>query len=143
KGWMLINTGNKSEACMGYSTLYGDSAGAFAPLGGIYKTEVFALAEYINNQSGKPKEIIPDNILTKAPSAELAYNQTDEASLGIDYEHLDIILKLHVEMGLGPADIAAKVSDVDVAAVHRIVSTYASYAYKRAQLPPCPDVRFY
>ncbi|MDR0513559.1 MAG: NAD(+) synthase, partial [Coriobacteriaceae bacterium] len=92
-GWLMVNTGNKSEAMMGYSTLYGDTAGAFAPLGGIYKTDVYALANWRNAQALREGKVapIPQNTLTKAPSAELSPGQKDESALGIRYADLDQI----------------------------------------------------
>ncbi len=103
-GWMLVNTGNKSEAMMGYSTLYGDTAGAFAPLGGLYKTDVYALARWRNERALERGDVapIPENVLLKAPSAELSLDQSDEGSLGIDYATLDRIL-----IGTSSADEAS------------------------------------
>lgn len=89
---LLLTTGNKSEIAVGYCTLYGDMCGALNPIGDLYKTEVYQLAEWINRK----KQIIPKNILTRAPSAELRLNQTDQDSLP-DYAELDFILKKLVE----------------------------------------------
>ena len=85
-GWMLVNTGNKSEAMMGYSTLYGDTAGAFAPIGGLYKTDVFAVARWRNRQAEIAGEVppIPEHVFVKPPSAELSPDQEDVTSMGID-----------------------------------------------------------
>ncbi|MFR1638984.1 MAG: NAD(+) synthase [Eggerthellaceae bacterium] len=96
-GWMLVNTGNKSEAMMGYSTLYGDTAGAFAPIGGLYKTDVFAVARWRNRQAEIAGEVppIPEHVFVKPPSAELSPDQEDEKSMGIDYPTLDRLLKAH------------------------------------------------
>ena len=79
-GWMLVNTGNKSEAMMGYSTLYGDTAGAFAPIGGLYKTDVFAVARWRNRQAEIAGEVppIPEHLFVKPPRAELSPDQEDE-----------------------------------------------------------------
>lgn len=141
--WMLVNTGNKSEACMGYSTLYGDTAGAFAPLGGLYKTEVFAVARWLNEraeQNGATAPI-PEHVLVKPPSAELSPGQEDEKSLGIGYAELDRILKAHVEEGKTAEELAA--AGFPRATAERVVSTVASYAFKRAMEPPFPAAPLY
>ena len=88
---ILLATGNKSEIAVGYSTLYGDSCGAIAPIGDLFKTQVYELARYIN----RDKEIIPENIINKAPSAELRHDQKDSDSLP-DYEILDKIIYHYV-----------------------------------------------
>lgn len=127
--WILLNTGNLSESYLGYSTLYGDMAGAFAPLGGLLKTEVYTLAHTYNelialkenNPAGfssivteelasgiaalTGKGSIPQSILTKAPSAELAPSQSDEASFGISYSQLDSYLLKRFVRGEHPQDI--------------------------------------
>ena len=84
-GWMLVNTGNRSESMMGYSTLYGDTAGAFAPIGGLYKTDVYAIARWRNERAERDGQVppIPEHVLVKPPSAELAPGQEDEKSMGI------------------------------------------------------------
>ncbi len=146
-GWMLVNTGNKSEAMMGYSTLYGDTAGAFAPLGGLYKTDVYAVARARNARAaaegGTPP--IPQHVLTKPPSAELAPGQRDEVSLGIDYGTLDNILIGHYETGLSAAELAEGSlsgirSEMEIAAIIRRVD---GNAFKRALEPPFPGAAFY
>ncbi len=143
-GWMLVNTGNKSEACMGYSTLYGDTAGAFAPLGGLYKTDVYAVGRWRNTQALDAGQVppIPERVFQKPPSAELAPGQEDEKSLGVNYPLLDQILKAYVEHGRSAEEVAALV-DADSATIARVVATTDSYAFKRAQEPPFPQVRFY
>lgn len=95
-GWMMVNTGNKSEAAMGFSTLYGDTSGAFAPIGGLYKTDVFALSRWVNERAAAEGKVppIPEHIITKPPSAELSPGAEDEKALGIDYATLDQILTL-------------------------------------------------
>ena len=142
-GWMLVNTGNKSEAMMGYSTLYGDTAGAFAPLGGLYKTDVFRVARWRNEQAeaagGVPP--IPEHVLVKPPSAELSCGQEDEKSMGIDYPTLDALLVEHVEHGLDAEELKAK--GFDGPTVDRILPTVGAYAFKRAMEPPFPDAKFY
>ena len=143
-GWMLVNTGNKSEACMGYSTLYGDTAGAFAPLGGLYKTDVYAVGRARNAQAADAGRVppIPERVFTKPPSAELAPGQEDEKSLGVDYALLDRILIELVERGRAVGEASA-VLNVDPALVARIAATTDAYAFKRALEPPFPQARFY
>ena len=143
-GWMLVNTGNKSEACMGYSTLYGDTAGAFAPLGGLYKTDVYAVGRWRNDEAERAGEVppIPERVFTKPPSAELSPGQEDEKSLGVDYATLDKILIEQVEHGLSAADSAASAGASEALAA-RVAQTTASYAFKRAMEPPFPQAAFY
>lgn len=142
-GWLMLNTGNKSEACMGYSTLYGDTAGAFAPLGGLYKTDVFAVARWRNQRALERGEVppIPANVFVKPPSAELAPDQEDEKSLGIDYDTLDRILEASVEHGRSVDAIAAE--GFDRSLVESVVARTAANAFKRALEPPYPSVSFY
>lgn len=142
-GWMLVNTGNKSEAMMGYSTLYGDTAGAFAPIGGLYKTDVFAVARWRNGQAEAAGEIppIPEHVFTKPPSAELSPGQEDEKSLGLDYPTLDRLLKAHVERGVDAEGLIAE--GFDAPDVERVLRTVRATAFKRALEPPCPDAPFY
>jgi NAD+ synthase (glutamine-hydrolysing) len=142
-GWMMVNTGNKSEAAMGFSTLYGDTSGAFAPIGGLYKTDVFALSRWVNERAvaegkGAP---IPEHIITKPPSAELSPGAEDEKALGIDYETLDKILIAHFEQGKSAEEIVAAGFDADE--VTYAIRRTNSYAFKRAVEPPFPDVKFY
>lgn len=143
-GWMMLNTGNKSEAMMGYSTLYGDTAGAFAPMGGLYKTDVFACARWRNahaEQAGLTAPI-PENIISKPPSAELAPDQEDERSLGIDYPTLDAILIEAMERGADAQDVSERLS-LPLDQVERVLARADSYAFKRALEPPYPQVKFY
>ncbi|MDR2468204.1 MAG: NAD+ synthase [Spirochaetaceae bacterium] len=132
---MLLTTGNKSELAMGYCTLYGDVNGALAPIGDIFKTEVFALCRAINSrataQTGKP--VIPPAIIEKPPSAELRPNQKDEDSLP-PYNLLDEILRLYLFENLSAPEIAARGYDLELA-VH-IVRTVARAEFKRRQSPP-------
>ena len=139
----MINKGNKSEACMGYSTLYGDTAGAFAPMGGVYKTDVYAMARWRNRHAAELGQTlpIPVNVFVKPPSAELSPDQSDEASMGIDYATLDRILVEHVEHGRDAEQIVA--AGFDAQQVDYVISRTASYAFKRAMEPPYPDVEFY
>ena len=142
-GWMLVNTGNKSEAMVGYSTLYGDTAGAFAPIGGLYKTDVYAVSKWVNRQAENKghKPPIPEHVLVKPPSAELAPDQQDERSLGIEYSRLDDILVAHVERGESAEEIAAR--GHDLAEVNDVLRRVRSYAFKRALEPPYPSAPFY
>lgn len=138
-GWLMLNTGNKSEAMMGYSTLYGDTAGAFAPLGGLYKTDVYKVARWRNEQFDlAPEAPIPDNVFEKAPSAELSPDQDDETSLGVDYPTLDAILKLTNEGAKSFEEIVA--AGYDAALVERILRTAEAMAFKRAMEPPYPEL---
>lgn len=140
KDWMMLNTGNKSEAAMGYSTLYGDTAGAFAPIGGIYKTDVYALSRWRNAQAKSSGDIepIPANVLVKSPSAELAPNQIDEASMGVDYKTLDEILTAFIDEGRSEDEIVAR--GFNRTQVMMILNRYRAYEYKRAQEPEYPSV---
>lgn len=131
-GYILLNTSNKSELATGYGTLYGDMAGGLSVLGDAYKTQVYALARYIN----KEKEIIPVNILTKAPSAELRPGQKDSDSLP-EYDVLDRVLYEYIELRNGPKEIIAK--GYDPALVTRVLKLVNSNEYKRNQF--CPIIR--
>jgi NAD+ synthase (glutamine-hydrolysing) len=131
-GYILLNTSNKSELATGYGTLYGDMAGGLAVLGDAYKTQVYALARYIN----KDKEVIPSHILTKAPSAELRPNQKDSDSLP-EYDTLDRVLYEYIELRNGPKEIIAK--GYDAALVARVLKLVNTNEYKRNQF--CPIIR--
>jgi len=131
-GYILLNTSNKSELSTGYGTLYGDMAGGLGVLGDCYKLQVYALAKYINRK----KEIIPENIITKAPSAELRPNQKDSDSLP-DYLVLDKILFQYIERRLGPTEI--KEQGFDAAIVDRAIKMVNINEYKRNQF--CPIIR--
>ena len=128
-GYILLNTSNKSEVAVGYGTLYGDMCGGIAVLGDVYKTQVYALAHFINRN----KKIIPDSIINKAPSAELRPNQKDSDSLP-DYDILDRILFQYVEERKGPDEIIAMGFDKDL--VKRILKMVNTNEYKRYQTPP-------
>ncbi|GAB1484525.1 hypothetical protein MASR2M78_33430 [Treponema sp.] len=132
---MLMTTGNKSELAMGYCTLYGDMAGALAPIGDLLKTEVFKLCHRINerSQARGGENIIPEATLSKPPSAELRPNQTDQDSLP-PYESLDAILNLYLIENLSSAQIVER--GWDAALVQRIIKTVAQTEYKRRQAPP-------
>lgn len=128
-GHILLNTSNKSEAAVGYGTLYGDMAGALSVIGDLYKTEAYELAHYIN----RDKEIIPNHIITKAPSAELRPNQKDSDSLP-DYEILDKILHAYIEQILAPQEIIELGYDEKL--VRRVLKMVNINEYKRFQAPP-------
>jgi NAD+ synthase (glutamine-hydrolysing) len=131
-GYILLNTSNKSELATGYGTLYGDMAGGLGVLGDVYKMQVYALARYIN----KEKEVIPENIIVKAPSAELRPNQKDIDSLP-EYEKLDRILYRYIELRQGPKEIIAEGFDPEL--VTRILKLVNTNEYKRNQF--CPIIR--
>ena len=131
-GYILLNTSNKSELATGYGTLYGDMAGGIGVLGDCYKLQVYALAEYINRE----KEVIPDNIIHKAPSAELRPDQKDADSLP-EYNVLDEILYQYIERRKGPEEI--KEMGFDSTLTDRILKLVNTNEYKRNQF--CPIIR--
>jgi NAD+ synthase (glutamine-hydrolysing) len=128
-GPILLNTTNKSEMAVGYGTLYGDLCGGLSVLGDVYKTEVYALAAYIN----KDAQIIPQNSITKPPSAELRPGQKDSDSLP-EYDILDKILYLYVEKRTDPQDIIA--AGFDEALVKRVLKLVNTNEFKRHQTAP-------
>lgn len=131
-GYILLNTSNKSELSTGYGTLYGDMAGGLSVLGDVYKMQVFALANYLNRNG----EIIPENIITKPPSAELRPDQKDSDSLP-DYSILDKVLYQYIEKRKGPKELIAM--GIDEALVRRVLKLVNSNEYKRNQF--CPIIR--
>lgn len=131
-GYILLNTSNKSELATGYGTLYGDMAGGLGVLGDCYKLQVYELSKYINRH----QEIIPANIITKAPSAELRPNQKDSDSLP-DYAVLDQILYQYIERRANPNDI--KALGFDHALVDKTLKMVNNNEYKRNQF--CPIIR--
>ncbi len=131
-GYILLNTSNKSELATGYGTLYGDMAGGIGVLGDCYKQQVYALANHINQE----KEIIPQNIISKAPSAELRPGQKDADSLP-PYDILDEILYQYIERRKGPDEIKAQ--GYDSTLVNRILKLVNTNEYKRNQF--CPIIR--
>ena len=135
-GWMLVATGNKSELSVGYATLYGDMAGGFALLKDVYKTDVFRLARYLNERAGK--ELIPQSIIDRAPSAELRDNQLDEDSLP-PYPQLDEVLEQYVEHDRTLEELSSDGFDRDV--VERAVAMIDRAEYKRRQAPPGVKLR--
>lgn len=128
-GHIILNTTNKSEAAVGYGTLYGDTNGAFSALGDVYKTDVYALARHINRHG----ELIPQNIIDKAPSAELRPNQKDSDSLP-PYDVLDSLLRSHIEQGKDTDELVRMGFDPQL--VERITEMIRRNVYKRAQTPP-------
>ena len=134
-GWLLLNTGNKSESSVGYSTLYGDSAGGYAVIKDVSKLLVYRLCRYRNDRAGR--DLIPDNVLVKPPSAELRPDQRDDQSLP-PYEELDPILAMYVEGDHSIEEIIA--AGHNQAVVERIVGLVDLAEYKRRQSPPGPRV---
>jgi len=130
-GSIVLTTGNKSEMATGYATLYGDMAGGFAVIKDIYKTFVYRLCAWRNAQPGGP--VIPDNILTRPPSAELKPDQCDQDSLP-PYEVLDAIIAAYMEEDLAPEEIIAR--GYPEADVKRTVGMLRRNEYKRRQAPP-------
>jgi NAD+ synthase (glutamine-hydrolysing) len=130
-GWLLIATGNKSELSVGYATLYGDMAGGFALLKDVYKTDVFRLARHLNERVGR--EVIPQSIIDRAPSAELRADQLDEDSLP-PYPQLDQVLEAYVEDDRTLEELSSDGFDKDV--VQRAVALVDRAEYKRRQAPP-------
>ncbi len=133
EGRLVLSTGNKSELAVGYCTLYGDTNGGLAVLGDVLKTEVWQIARHINKKAGR--EIIPNKIIDKKPSAELAPNQFDQDSLP-PYEVMDPVLKMYFEQKASPAEIIAAGNDAEL--VYGILNKveHPSNEFKRRQLPP-------
>ncbi len=138
-GHLVLTTGNKSEIATGYSTLYGDSAGGFGPIKDVLKTLVWELARWRNGQAAARAEIppIPENSITKPPSAELAPGQLDTDSLP-DYAVLDSLLDDYVEKDMGAAQLVA--AGHDPALVDRVIRLVDRAEYKRRQYPPGPKI---
>ncbi|MDE0723470.1 MAG: NAD+ synthase [Alphaproteobacteria bacterium] len=132
---LALTTGNKSEVAVGYCTLYGDMNGGYNPIKDLYKTEVFELCAWIN----RDKEIIPHNILSKAPSAELAPDQKDSDSLP-DYNVLDAVLKLAIEQNIWSAETIAKQTGANTQVVKDILRLIRINEYKRYQAAPGPKL---
>ncbi|MEV7802721.1 NAD+ synthase [Microbispora sp. NPDC088329] len=134
-GHLVLTTGNKSELATGYSTLYGDSAGGFAPIKDVLKSVVWKLAEWRNAQPGQPP--IPENSITKEPSAELRPDQRDTDSLP-PYEVLDRLLRDYVERDMGRDELVAAGHDPEL--VTQIIRLVDLAEYKRRQYPPGPKI---
>jgi NAD+ synthetase len=129
-GHMLLATGNKSECAVGYTTLYGDTCGAIAPIADLWKTEVYALSRWINRDRVR----IPSGSLSKPPSAELREGQRDTDSLP-PYEELDPVLRCLVEEEMS-TDAAARVTGMDVERVQQLYALVHRNEFKRFQYPP-------
>ncbi len=130
-GWLILTTGNKSESAVGYSTLYGDTAGAYAVIKDLWKLQVYAFARHRNLRAGR--DLIPENVLVKPPSAELRPDQRDDQSLP-PYEELDPLLEDYVEGDLTPDDLCQK--GYPPRMVDRITGLVDRAEYKRRQNPP-------
>ncbi len=128
-GKMVLTTGNKSEMSVGYATLYGDMAGGFAVLKDVLKTQVYALARYRNRLSA----VIPERVITRPPSAELAENQTDQDSLP-DYAILDAIIKAYMEHDLAAEEIIQM--GFPATDVNKVIRLIKRNEYKRRQAAP-------
>jgi NAD+ synthase (glutamine-hydrolysing) len=155
-GWLVIATGNKSELSVGYATLYGDMAGGFALLKDVYKTDVFRLAKHLNerfvnaragqagtrseaaSQATPQRELIPQSIIDRAPSAELRADQLDEDSLP-PYPQLDKVLEAYVEFDRSREELSADGFEADV--VERAIAMIDRAEYKRRQAPPGVKLR--
>jgi NAD+ synthase (glutamine-hydrolysing) len=138
-GHLVLTTGNKSELATGYSTLYGDSAGGFGPIKDVFKTLVWELSRWRNAEAARQGATppIPENSITKPPSAELAPGQMDTDSLP-PYEVLDALLDDYVENDMGTAELIA--AGHDPALVERVVRLVDAAEYKRRQYPPGPKI---
>jgi NAD+ synthase (glutamine-hydrolysing) len=129
-GWLVLATGNKSELSMGYCTLYGDMAGGFALLKDLLKTQVYEVAEYVNERAGR--DVIPRFIIDRPPTAELREEQLDTDSLP-PYDVLDPVLEAYVEEGLGAQEIVERGFEREL--VERVIRTVDANEYKRRQAP--------
>ena len=129
--YLVLTTGNKSETAVGYSTLYGDTAGGFAVIKDVPKTMVYELSTYMNKKAGR--ELIPESVIRRAPSAELRADQLDSDSLP-EYDLLDRILKGYIEEDRSAAELIA--DGLDVETVRRVIRLVDLNEYKRRQSPP-------
>jgi NAD+ synthase (glutamine-hydrolysing) len=135
-GWLVVATGNKSELAVGYATLYGDMAGGFALLKDVFKTDVFRLARHLNERA--VRELIPQTIIDRAPSAELRPDQRDEDSLP-PYAELDKVLEAYVELDRSREELRSDGFDPEV--VDRALALIDRAEYKRRQAPPGVKLR--
>jgi NAD+ synthase (glutamine-hydrolysing) len=135
-GWLVVATGNKSELSVGYATLYGDMAGGFALLKDVFKTDVFRLSQHLNERA--ERELIPESIIERAPSAELRENQLDQDSLP-PYPELDRVLEAYVEEDRSQEELRTNGFDPDV--VDRAIALIDRAEYKRRQAPPGVKLR--
>jgi NAD+ synthase (glutamine-hydrolysing) len=129
EGHLTLTTGNKTELAVGYSTIYGDSVGGYAPIKDVPKTMVWELARWRNEQSPENPPI-PENSISKPPSAELRPGQVDQDSLP-EYDELDAILELYIDQRLGRAEIVA--SGFEAATVNRVIGLVDRAEWKRRQ----------
>lgn len=129
-GWMVLTTGNKSEVAVGYFTIYGDAVGGYGPIKDVLKTRVYDLCRFVNDRAGR--EVVPNNVLVKPPSAELRPDQRDDQSLPA-YEVLDPILAAYVEQDRTAAEIIADGHDAEM--VQRVTRLVDIAEYKRRQTP--------
>jgi NAD+ synthase (glutamine-hydrolysing) len=136
RGWLVLTTGNKSELAVGYSTLYGDTAGGFAVIKDVPKLLVYDLCRLRNERAGR--EVIPEAVLTKPPSAELRPDQRDDQSLP-PYEVLDAILEAYVEGDMTARELEE--AGFDPTVVRRVVGLVDRAEYKRRQAPPGVKLR--
>ncbi|HEX5028530.1 MAG TPA: NAD+ synthase [Gaiellaceae bacterium] len=134
-GWLVVSTGNKSELAVGYSTLYGDMVGGFALLKDVFKTDVYRLAEHLNERAGR--ELIPRSTIDRAPSAELRDDQRDEDSLP-PYDALDPVLEAYVEDDRSREEL---LTEFDASVVERALALVDRAEYKRRQAPPGVKLR--
>ena len=134
-GWLVVSTGNKSELAVGYSTLYGDMVGGFALLKDVFKTDVYRLAEHLNERAGR--ELIPRSTIERAPSAELRDDQRDADSIP-SYDALDPVLEAYVEEDRSRDELLA---EFDPAVVERALALVDLAEYKRRQAPPGVKLR--
>ena len=130
-GYLVLTTGNKSETAVGYSTLYGDTAGGFAVIKDVPKTVVYQLSEYVNKLHGK--EIIPQSVIERIPTAELRFGQKDSDSLP-EYDILDGILKAYIEEEKSLPEIVKQ--GFDAQTVIKVIGMVDRNEYKRRQCPP-------
>jgi NAD+ synthase (glutamine-hydrolysing) len=135
RGWLVLTTGNKSESAVGYSTLYGDTAGGFSVIKDVPKLLVYDLCRFHNARVGR--EVIPESVLTKPPSAELRPGQRDDQSLP-PYEVLDPLLEAYVEEDTSPEELVAL--GFDEAVVARVTRLVEVAEHKRRQVPPGPRI---
>ena len=134
-GWLVVSTGNKSELAVGYSTLYGDMVGGFALLKDVFKTDVYRLAEHLNEHAGR--DVVPRTTIERAPSAELRDDQRDSDSIP-EYDALDPVLEAYVEEDRSREELLA---DFDPAVVEQVVALVDRAEYKRRQAPPGVKLR--
>jgi NAD+ synthase (glutamine-hydrolysing) len=135
EGHLVLATGNKSELAVGYSTIYGDAVGGFAPIKDVPKTLVWDLAKWRNKQPGNPP--IPESSITKEPSAELRPGQLDTDSLP-DYQKLDPMINAYVEQDQGAFEMATKGLDKNL--IEKVLKLIDQAEYKRRQYPPGPKI---